>query len=129
MAFTGSTTLLHLNRIPDKLMIDNKPSRREKSEIQLIKRMITSYFDVVKKNVNDLVPKAIITFFIRKVRAAEQTIDLAEKEMVHHLYDEKTIESVMREDQDIVNQRASVQSNIGILKECLVLMNEFEQAH
>ena len=49
--------------------------------------------------------------------------------MVHHLYDEKTIESVMREDQDVVNQRASVQSNIALLKECLVLMNEFEQAH
>lgn len=49
--------------------------------------------------------------------------------MVQNLYDEKTIESVMREDQDVVNQRASVQANITILKECLVLMGEFEQSH
>ena len=114
---------MHLTRIPDKLMIEGQPSKRERNEINLIKRMITSYFDVVKKNVNDLVPKAIITFFIKK------TIDLAEKEMVHNLYDEKIIESVMREDQDVVNQRTAVQTNIGVLKECLVLMSEFEQSH
>jgi hypothetical protein len=120
MAYTGLTALMHLTRIPDKLMIDAKPSRREKNEINLIKRMINSYFDVVKKNVNDLVPKAIITFFIKK------TIDLAEKEMVHNLYDEKLIETIMREDQDIVTQRKAVQANVDLLKECLVLMAEFE---
>lgn len=72
MAFTGSTALMHLNRVPDKLQIESKPSKREKSEINLIKRMIISYFDVVKKNVNDLVPKAIITFFIKKVRVDDR---------------------------------------------------------
>lgn len=122
-AFTGLTHIVHLHRIPDRLVIEGKPSKREKNEINLIKRMITSYFDVVKKNVNDLVPKTIITFFIKK------TIDLAEKEMVHNLYDEKMIESVMKEDQDVVNQRGVIQSNISVLRECLVLMNEFEQAH
>ena len=95
-AFTGSTALMHLTRIPDKLMIDGNPSKREKNEINLIKRMIISYFDVVKKNINDLVPKAVITFFIKK------TIDMAEKEMVHNLYDEKLIDNIMREDQEIL---------------------------
>ena len=121
--FTGSTPLVHLSRIPEKLMIETKPSKREKNEVTLIKRMIVSYFGVVKKNINDLVPKAIITFFIKK------TIDLSEKEMVQVLYDEKTLESVMREDQDVVSQRSAVQANIGILKECLVLVNEFEHSH
>lgn len=113
---------MHLTRIPDKLMIDSKPSKRERNEINLIKRMINSYFDVVKKNVNDLIPKTVITFFIKK------TIDLAEKEMVHNLYDEKLIESVMREDQDIVTQRKAVQANVDLLKQCLVLMSEFEHS-
>lgn len=122
MPYTGATTLMYLNRIPDKLMIDDKPSRRERNEINLIKRMITSYFDVVKKNINDLVPKSIITFFIRK------TIDMAEKEMVHNLYDEALIENIMREDQDVVTQRQAVQANLTVLKECLVLMSEFEHS-
>lgn len=120
MTFTGSVSLMHLNRIPDKLMIEGKPSKRERNEINLIKRMINSYFDVVKKNVNDLVPKTIISFFIKK------TIDLAEKEMVHNLYDEKLIDSIMREDQNVVTQRSAVQGNLAVLKECLVLMSEFE---
>lgn len=122
-AFTGMAPLQHLTRIPDKLMIDTKPSKRERNEISLIKQMITSYFDVVKKNVNDLVPKTVITFFIKR------TIDLAEKEMVHCLYDEKVIEAVMKEDQDVVNQRNTIMTNISVLKECLVLMAEFEHSH
>lgn len=104
-------------------MIETKPSKRERNEIGLIKQMITSYFDVVKKNVNDLVPKTVITFFIKR------TIDLAEKEMVHCLYDEKVIEAVMKEDQDVVNQRNTIMTNISVLKECLVLMAEFEHSH
>lgn len=123
MAFTGMAPLQHLSRIPDKLMIETKPSKRERNEIGLIKQMITSYFDVVKKNVNDLVPKTVITFFIKR------TIDLAEKEMVHCLYDEKVIEAVMKEDQDVVNQRNTIMTNISVLKECLVLMAEFEHSH
>lgn len=122
-AFTGTAPLQHLSRIPDRLMIETKPSKRERNEIALIKQMITSYFDVVKKNVNDLVPKTIITFFIKR------TIDLAEKEMVHSLYDEKVIEAVMKEDQDVVNQRHTIMTNISVLKECLVLMAEFEHSH
>jgi dynamin 1-like protein len=122
-AFTGITPLQHLSRIPDRLMIETKPSKRERNEISLIKQMITSYFDVVKKNVNDLVPKTIITFFIKR------TIDLAEKEMVHCLYDDKVIEAVMKEDQDVVNQRNTIMTNISVLKECLVLMAEFEHSH
>lgn len=33
----------------------------------MIKRLITSYFNVVKKNINDSVPKTIITFLVNGV--------------------------------------------------------------
>lgn len=85
--------------------------------------MIISYFDVVKKNVNDLVPKTVITFFIRK------TTDLAEKEIIEHLYREDTIDKVMKEDEGILKQREGLLENLRVLKECLVLINDFEQAH
>lgn len=46
--------------------------------------------------------------------------------MVHSLYDDKTIEVVMKENQDIVTHRNSIQQNVTVLKECLLLMNQFE---
>lgn len=61
--------LTYLDRIPDKLIIESKPSKREVNEIELIKRMISSYFEVVKKNINDIIPKTIITFLVKKVKS------------------------------------------------------------
>ena len=63
----NNPVLTYLERIPDKLYLNDELTRREKNEIQLIKRMIMSYFDVVKKNVNDLIPKTIITLLVKKV--------------------------------------------------------------
>ena len=60
--------MTYLDRIPNRLTINNKPSRRELSEIELIKKMIRSYYEVVKKNINDIIPKTIITFLVKKVR-------------------------------------------------------------
>ena len=56
-----------LGKVPDKIVITSELSRREQNEIKLIKKMIVSYFDVVKKTICDLVPKTIITMLVRKV--------------------------------------------------------------
>ena len=86
--------------------------------------MITSNFDFVNKNINDLVPKLIIKFFIRK------TIDMAQKEMIRNLYDEALalIESMMREEQDVISHVQAMQANLNVLKGCLVLMCQFEHS-
>lgn len=59
--------MTHLKRVPEKLHITSKPSKRERNELNLIKTMISSYFDVVKKNINDYIPKTIVTFFVKRV--------------------------------------------------------------
>ena len=43
-------------------------TKREGIEVDMTKRLITSYFNVVKKNINDTVPKTIITFLVDGVR-------------------------------------------------------------
>jgi len=46
----------------------------------MIKRLIVSYFNVVKKNVNDSVPKSIVTFLVNHCRNS------CEKILVSNLY-------------------------------------------
>ncbi len=49
----------------------------------MIKRLIVSYFNVVKKNINDSVPKSIVTFLVN------YTKNSCEKILVNNLYVEK----------------------------------------
>ena len=42
-------------------------TKRELTEVSTIKKLMASYFDVVKKNINDTVPKTVITFLINQV--------------------------------------------------------------
>lgn len=43
-------------------------SPRSSMEIRIIKNLITSYFNIVRKNMNDIVPKTIIAFLVNKTK-------------------------------------------------------------
>ena len=45
------------------------PSMREKMETNIIKNLITSYFDVVRKNISDSVPKTIMAFLVNQSKS------------------------------------------------------------
>ena len=56
------------------------PSDKEKIETEVIKSFITSYFDIVKKNFMDLVPKTIMKFLVLSFKENLQN------ELVSQLY-------------------------------------------
>ena len=50
---------------------DNDPgqsSPRSQLEIHIIKNLIVSYFDTVRKSMNDMVPKTIMAFLVNKTK-------------------------------------------------------------
>ena len=47
-------------------------SPRSSMEIKIIKNLITSYFNVVRKNLNDIVPKTIIAMLVNKTKNQAQ---------------------------------------------------------
>ena len=55
------------SQVPTNIRIEEKPSKRETSEAEMIKNLILSYFNIVKKNINDTVPKTIVSFLINRV--------------------------------------------------------------
>ena len=54
-------------KVPNKLKLEEELTQKEKIEINMIKKLVISYFNVVKKNLDDSVIKAIIAFLINKV--------------------------------------------------------------
>ncbi len=56
-------------KVPDRINLDLIMSDEEIVEVNLIKQLVISYTNVVKKNLIDLTIKAIITFLINQVYA------------------------------------------------------------
>mmetsp|Transcript_13524 Transcript_13524/g.13446 ORF Transcript_13524/g.13446 Transcript_13524/m.13446 type:complete len:672 (+) Transcript_13524:25-2040(+) len=59
---------------PKKMRVDDQPNGREIVETQIIKNCLSSYFNIVRKHIADLVPKTIMAFLINKTKENSQQI-------------------------------------------------------
>ena len=79
-------------KVPDKMQSGMAGlSEREMVEMDIIKNLIASYFDIVRKNFLDLVPKTIMHFLVNNFKASLQN------ELVTQLYKEQLMSELMRE--------------------------------
>jgi len=69
-----------LSLVPEKMKCPSNPSDKEKIETEVIKSFIVSYFDIVKKNYVDMVPKTIMRFLVLAFKESLQN------ELVSNLY-------------------------------------------
>ena len=96
--------------VPSVIKVGENAKLREQTETEMIKRLITSYFNVVKKNVNDSIPKTVVTFLVNHCRNS------CEKILVNNLYVESEFESLLEEKEYIVAERDRLFKEINILK-------------
>ena len=63
---------IHLPEMPDELHATNddpgQSSPRSQLETHIIKSLIMSYFNTVRKSMNDMVPKTIMAFLVNKTK-------------------------------------------------------------
>ena len=89
---------VNLPDIPTNMRAEGGTSPRTFMETNIIKNLITSYYDVVRKNVGDLVPKTVMAFLVN------QSKNIAQRELVQELYKENNVEDLLSED-PIVQQK------------------------
>ena len=77
---------------------DNDPgqsSPRANMETNIIKNLIVSYFNTVRKTMNDMVPKTIMAFLVNKSKNTSQ------RELIQKIYsDGQNLEIFLEEDTD-----------------------------
>lgn len=87
-------------------------------ETEIIKTLISSYFDIVKKTFMDMVPKTIMRFLVNEFREKLQT------ELVSNLYRETILPDLLRETEDIESKRKACLESRETLRRALDIVNE-----
>ena len=110
--------LVKLPQVPDKMRSAAAPTDRERVETEIIKSLISSYFDIVRKNFMDLVPKTIMHFLVNTFKEGLQN------ELVSNLYRETIMADLMRETEDIASRRKACREMKELLQRALEIVNE-----
>mmetsp|Transcript_40638 Transcript_40638/g.97396 ORF Transcript_40638/g.97396 Transcript_40638/m.97396 type:complete len:703 (+) Transcript_40638:17-2125(+) len=103
--------------MPAVIMPNPVPTERERCEMKIIKSLIYSYFNIVKKNIMDAVPKTIMYFM---VNTAKENLH---RELVKHLYREEMYPVLLQEHDDIGVRRKRCHEMIQVLRKALEMLN------
>jgi len=103
---------------PDSSIGMQETTDREQVEINLIKILINSYFGIVKKNVIDSVPKAIMLLLVNQMK------DSLQAELVYALYNEAQFSELLQENPDVEQKRRMCIELLKVLKKSLEIVNE-----
>jgi len=115
---------ISLYNVPEHIKAGNgRPlNEREHMEIEMIRTLLQSYFDVVRKNLQDYVPKAIMKCLVLKFR------DELHSELVTTLYKEDNPDELLQESSETTERRKELRRMISILKRASQVTNEVKEA-
>ena len=115
------SSLIKLSAVPDCISKSSvAPTDREKLEMLTIRIFVDSYFNIVKKNVTDLVPKTIMHFLVNAFR--DSLADHLNVELHSDIGDKDS--DLLREKNDVSEQRAQFREIRDMLHKALEIVNE-----
>ncbi|XP_071495729.1 LOW QUALITY PROTEIN: dynamin-1-like protein [Diadema antillarum] len=114
-----------INLLPDvpDVPATRKLSTREQRDVDVIKRLIQSYFLIVRKNIQDSVPKAIMHFLVNHVR------DNLQSELVGQLYRQTEIDTLLNESEHMAQRRKDAQEMLQALQKASQIIGEIRETH
>ena len=97
---------------------DEGSMKTEKKNVWIIKRLIESYFEIVRKNIRDAVPKTIMNFLVNKAKNSIHT------ELVSIVYKETKIYDLLAEPEDIQEKRKKCRDMLRSLERANLIIND-----
>lgn len=95
---------------PNVLRATGAMTDRETQETEVIKLLIQSYFNIVKRTVADIIPKSIMLKLIN-----ESKIEI-QKVLLEKLYNNKELENLVKENEVTTARRKECQKMVEVLK-------------
>ena len=125
---TSVPNIVQLPQVPETLMPSPKKNTilsskggkmdREDMETAIIKSLLDSYFQIVRKNYIDMVPKTIMYFLVNHVKHSMQN------ELVSQLYGNTDLQHLMKEADDVAIRRKTCTEMKDLLTKALEIVNE-----
>lgn len=104
---------------------DERSSTRmgpQSDELKTIKTLIRAYFNIVKRNLIDYVPKTIITMLVN------ESCDICERELVSRLYRDDKINNLLMRNPSMQSKQKDIEYNLEMLKKCQLILDNFDRA-
>ncbi|CAJ0568564.1 unnamed protein product, partial [Mesorhabditis spiculigera] len=111
-----------LPEVPEKTPA-RKLTPKEQRDCEIIERLIKSYFLIVRKNVQDSVPKAIMHNMVNFVR------DNLQSELVRTLYDPTRLEELLSENEFMAQKRKDTSVMLESLHKALAIIGEVRETY
>ncbi|WZY86292.1 hypothetical protein YC2023_032676 [Brassica napus] len=101
-------------------------TEQEDIEIHITKLLLKSYYDIVRKNIEDLVPKAIMHFLasISYLPEVNHTKRELHNVFIKKLYRENLFEEMLQEPDEIAGKRKRTQETLHILQQAYRTLDE-----
>ncbi|XP_039138061.1 dynamin-related protein 3A-like [Dioscorea cayenensis subsp. rotundata] len=106
-----SSSMIQLKEPPIILKPSENQTEQEAMEITITKLLLKSYYDIVRKNIEDSVPKAIMHFLVNHTKRELHNV------FIRKLYRENLFEEMLREPDDIVAKRKRIRETLWVLQQ------------
>lgn len=93
-------------------------TQKESFETDLITKLLESYFAIVRKNIQDTIPKAIMHFLVTKSKL------LVHNRLVQRLYVQEQFDDLLAESAEIASRRKATREMVNMLKRAQEILNE-----
>ncbi|KAK6156755.1 hypothetical protein DH2020_011003 [Rehmannia glutinosa] len=104
-------SMIHLREPPSVLRPSETHSDQEVIEITVTKLLLRSYYDIVRKNIEDSVPKAIMHFLVNHTKRDLHNVFIGE------LYRDNLFEEMLREPDEISRKRKRTREKLRMLQQ------------
>nr|XP_039263047.1 dynamin-1-like protein [Styela clava] len=112
-----------VNLLDAEMPITRKLSSREERDVDVIQRLIHSYFLIVRKNIQDSVPKAVMHFLVNHVK------DNLQSELVRQLYKSDQLNHLLTESESIAQRRKESAEMLKALQRASQVIGEIRDTH
>ncbi|KAL6515353.1 Dynamin-related protein 3A [Orobanche hederae] len=113
-----SFSTIYLMEPPSVLRPTETHTDQEVGEITITKLLLKSYYDIVRKNIEDSVPKAIMHFLVNHTKRELHNV------FIQKLYRENLFEEILQEPDEISMKRKHTRETLRILQQAFRTLDE-----
>eukprot|EP01018_Ginkgo_biloba_P007166 Gb_18285 [translate_table: standard] len=111
-------SMIQLQEPPPVLRPSEALTENETVEINVTKLLLRSYYDIVKKNIQDYVPKAIMHFLVNHAKRELHGV------FIKKLYRENLFEELLQEHEEIATKRKRSRELLLVLQQAVWTLDE-----